>query len=193
MHQQVLAAGISPEFELVEWLRQQVDRPICVRPDLVLKRTPAGRLLPLALASAAFNGAELPVMLADRGAGEAALGSTVVAWRTEPWEVRRRGLPHFRKRAEFFDADKVGSWALLRHWRPGDRFQPSGFSAPAKLQDLFVNQGIPRCRRRELLIATTATGEIFWVEDLRISERFKLDTSTMRRLIWRWRGGSRRA
>jgi tRNA(Ile)-lysidine synthase len=87
---------------------------------------------------------------------------------------------------ESFDADKVGPEILLRHWHVGDRFQPIGMSSPVKLQDWFTNQKIPRERRRELVMATTATGEIFWVEGLRISEKFKLDPQTKRRLVWRW-------
>jgi hypothetical protein len=54
------------------------------------------------------------------------------------------------------------------------------------LQDLFVNAKIPADRRRTLVLATTAAGEIFWVEGLRIGERFKLTPETTRRLVWRW-------
>ena len=56
-----------------------------------------------------------------------------------------------------------------------------------KLQDLFVNQKIPQPRRHELAIATTGTGEIFWVEGFRISEGFKLSGTTRRRLKWEWK------
>jgi hypothetical protein len=35
-------------------------------------------------------------------------------------------------------------------------------------------------------VATTAGGEVFWVEGLRISENFKLTPQTKRRLIWHW-------
>ena len=75
----------------------------------------------------------------------------------------------------------------MRHWRPGDRFQPIGMGAPVKLQDLFTNAKIPSERRRELLVAETRRGEIFWVEGLRMGEQFKLDKRTRRYLIWRWR------
>jgi tRNA(Ile)-lysidine synthetase-like protein len=88
--------------------------------------------------------------------------------------------------SEWFDADRVGSSVILRHWRPGDRFQPSGLAAPAKLQDLFVNARIPRARRQRLTVATTRGGEIWWVEGLRIGERFKLCPETTRRLWWSW-------
>jgi hypothetical protein len=32
----------------------------------------------------------------------------------------------------------------------------------------------------------TRHGEIFWVEGLRMGERFKLTPRTRRRLVWRW-------
>jgi tRNA(Ile)-lysidine synthase len=76
---------------------------------------------------------------------------------------------------------------VLRHWQPGDRFQPIGMFAAVKLQDWFTNQKILRARRRQLIVATTAAGEIFWVEDQRIGERFKLTAATQRRLNWHWR------
>jgi tRNA(Ile)-lysidine synthase len=74
----------------------------------------------------------------------------------------------------------------LRHWRPGDRFQPIGMAGGVKLQDLFTNRKIPRAERHRLVVATTAAGELFWVEGLRMAERFKLDKSTARRLQWCW-------
>ena len=56
-----------------------------------------------------------------------------------------------------------------------------------KLQDLFTNLKVPAGRRRELMVATTAAGELFWVEEVRIAERFKLSKGTIRRLHWRWK------
>jgi len=90
---------------------------------------------------------------------------------------------------EFFDAERVGAKVVLRHWRPGDRFQPIGMKTAVKLQDWFTNQKIPATRRRELLLATTTAGEIFWVEGQRIGEAFKLTTATRKVLVWRWSVG----
>jgi len=87
---------------------------------------------------------------------------------------------------EVFDADRVGKRVILRHWQPGDRFQPIGMDRALKLQDLFVNQKVPRAKRHTLVVATTAAGDIFWVEGLRIADPFKLTTGTKRRLLWRW-------
>jgi tRNA(Ile)-lysidine synthase len=79
---------------------------------------------------------------------------------------------------------------LLRHWRAGDRFWPIGLGCPAKVQDLFTNQRVPREERRSRVIAEAAGGEVFWVEGLRIGERFKLTPRTRRVLELRWRRGS---
>ena len=76
---------------------------------------------------------------------------------------------------EVFDADKIGGEIVLRHWQPGDRFQPIGLKSAVKLQDLFVNAKVPSLRRRELVLAATRAGQIFWVEGLRIGEQFKRD------------------
>jgi hypothetical protein len=58
---------------------------------------------------------------------------------------------------------------------------------PVKLQDLFTNAKITRAQRHNLVVALASDGGIFWVEGLRISERYKLTKSTIRCLQWRWR------
>jgi hypothetical protein len=57
---------------------------------------------------------------------------------------------------------------------------------PVKLQDLFTNARIPTGERRQRVVAEAESGTIFWVQGLRIGERFKLDTGTQRRLKWCW-------
>jgi tRNA(Ile)-lysidine synthase len=103
-----------------------------------------------------------------------------LSWKQASKIVRRAGREHF-------DADAVGAHVIVRHWREGDRFQPIGMPAAVKLQDLFANAKVPRAERHQRAIATTANGEIFWVEGLRISERFKLRPDTRRVLEWKWR------
>ena len=76
---------------------------------------------------------------------------------------------------EYFDADKVGAPIWLRCWQPGDRFQPIGTGSARKLQDLFTNLKVPRAERQRRVVAATRQGELFWVEGLRMAEKFKLD------------------
>lgn len=184
---QLLRMGISPDHGLIERLRLGPGKPVTIRPHWIVERTAAGRVSGCRPGSADFSSEPGETALDLRsGEGEVAFGGLRVCW--EVRAGRRRGMPRFGPGREWFDADKVGATAMLRFWRPGDRFQPIGAGQPVKLQDLFVNRKIPRDQRHQLVVATTAAGEIFWVEGLRMAERFKLDKGTKRRLKWRWYG-----
>ena len=180
---QLTDLGVTPDFELIEQLRESPGRFASVSSSLSIARDAHGKLGCKKHVPGGFNANELSVNLADR-AGDAEFDGAHFGWRLEAGAKFTR--PHSPKACEFFDADKVGGKIMLRHWRPGDRFQPIGLRSPVKLQDLFTNRKIPRARRRELIVAAAENGEIFWAEDLRISENFKITPQTKRRLVWRW-------
>jgi len=131
----------------------------------------------------AFRPDSMPVVLTER-AGEIYFAGARISWQVDSKRGLRR--PRNPEGCEFFDADRVGSPILLRHWQPGDRFQPIGMPCPVKLQDFFTNHKVPFERRRRLILAVTAASEVFWVEGMRISERFKLSNRTIHRLQWCW-------
>jgi len=180
---QLAGLGVPAEFELIEALRQSAGRFVSVGPALFISRNAAGSVKLQTQQPFEFKANKLTVNLADR-AGEVDFAGARFRWDFEGVKNRAR----FSKRTgrEFFDADKVGKQITLRHWRPGDRFQPIGMTSAPKLQDWFVNQQIPRLRRRQLVVAAAETGGIFWIEGLRIGENFKLTPQTKRRLIWHW-------
>jgi tRNA(Ile)-lysidine synthetase-like protein len=186
---QLADAGIMPDFELIESLRQSPDVFVSVGPKNSVVRDAGGKIVFRAETVSDFNGGELAVKLG--GAGELDFDGAKFHWSIRPQKTVRcprinsAGTP--AARCEFFDADKIGGEIILRHWRPGDRFRPIGMKSPVKLQDLFTNAKIPRDRRRGLILAAASGGGIFWVEGLRIGEDFKLTPETRRRLIWRWR------
>jgi len=181
---QLVGLGVVADFELVEQLRKTAGEQLSAGPGFFVLRDEAGRVGLRTQASASFNAAEAILKLAGR-AGGAVFDGLRLDWQRQ----NQAGSARPRRQAgrELFDADRVGGGIALRHWRPGDRFQPIGLASPVKLQDLFTNLKIPRVRRRELMVAAAADGEIFWVEGLRISENFKLTSRTKRRLVWRWR------
>jgi tRNA(Ile)-lysidine synthase len=115
--------------------------------------------------------------------GEIRIGDRAVQYRIRPWTKRSRIRP--AAGSEMFAAAAVGPVIILRHWRPGDRFQPLGFTGESKLQDIFVNRKVPATRRRGLLVATTGDHDIFWVESLPPGERFRVTDSTRRVLVWK--------
>lgn len=179
--------GVAPDFDLVERLRMASGQEITVQPRVVLARDANGRVHRRVLSSSRFQPERTPVEL-SRLEGHATFSHGTVAWKIEP---RRGAIPGRTKGAgasEMFDADRVGPRVILRHWQPGDRYQPIGMKAPVKLQDLFTNLKIPAGRRRKLALAETANGEIFWIEGLRIAETFKVTDQTARCLEWCWRG-----
>jgi tRNA(Ile)-lysidine synthase len=132
---------------------------------------------------AGFNSGSADLHMKSK-AGKIGFDGVEICWRVDSGKATAR--PGSAVGRESFDADKVGSEVRLRHWQPGDRFQPIGMASAVKLQDLFTNQKIPRATRRQLVLATTARGVVFWVEGMRISERFKLTRHTKHRLQWRW-------
>jgi tRNA(Ile)-lysidine synthase len=180
---QLLRLRVDPDFDVVEYLRLHVGQPTSAPGGASVQRDRQGVVRKGREATAPFRKGFLKVHLQGK-AGEFTFDSVNFAWKF----VARKGIKNLRSRLglECFDADKIGTAIYLRHWRPGDRFQPIGMSAAVKLQDLFVNQKVTRDRRRELIVATTHQGEIFWIEGLRISERFKLSPATIHRLQWRW-------
>jgi tRNA(Ile)-lysidine synthase len=183
---QLLRQGIKPHFELVEELRERSGPLVNVADGMYVCRGANGEVKTRAPKEAPFDDkAELEANLSE-GSGSLNLTGTRIDWELKKRVPRNPGALHPVEGCEIFDADRVGGTVKLRHWRAGDRFQPIGMPEPVKLQDLFVNAKIRRGERHRLLVGVTASGEIFWVEGLRISERFKLDARTKRELWWNW-------
>jgi tRNA(Ile)-lysidine synthase len=209
---QLLGLGIAPDFESVEKLRNHPETSVSLakpepfqkpgrpprrsatsqtaEPKPVLERMAScqvirdtkGGLRLRTLPNSDFSAVEQSLQLTG-GQGETLFSGVKLQWEIQPTRGAKLSA---RRCTEAFDADQVGSAVVLRHWRPGDRFQPIGMKKTVKLQDLFTNEKVNRQKRHELIIAQTVQGEVFWVEGLRIAERFKLTNRTIRRLKWRW-------
>ena len=107
------------------------------------------------------------------------------------FEKVKGGLDKFtelgkKNNREVFDAVSIGPHIILRHWIPGDRFQPIGQTGKKKLQDLFVNQKIPLPERHRRVIGESDDGSLFWVNGLRIADPFKVKESTTELLLFHW-------
>jgi tRNA(Ile)-lysidine synthase len=186
IQQELIRHELPSDFELVETLRGGEATWISVGPGLAVCRDAAGSLRLRRSNPLKFNRTRLAVKLSGT-TGTVSFDGRRFQWRlgsARPFD-RRAPRP---TQTENFDADKVGGQILLRHWRPGDRYQPIGMPVPVKLQDLFVNAKVPASLRRRLVLATTKTGHIFWVETLRIADPFKITPQTRRQLTWRQPG-----
>ncbi|HZL77387.1 MAG TPA: tRNA lysidine(34) synthetase TilS, partial [Candidatus Limnocylindrales bacterium] len=180
---QLTELGVAPDFDLIEQLRGPAGKFVSVSSNLSVARDAAGKLGCKETTAIGFKAGELKLKPPGR-AGRADFGGRKFRWRISPQDKFIR--PQRQAGGEVFDADAVGGEIVLRHWRAGDRFQPIGLKSAVKLQDLFVNAKLPAARRRALVLATTADGEIFWVEGLRLGEQFKLTAGTRRKLDWNW-------
>ena len=188
VQRQLFAMDVESSFDLVEGLRLEPGRVIEVAPGKRLQRNTDGQVeLAASAAEPEFSLARREVSLVGQA------GETEFAGLKIHWERLAGGLGKWRElgqaeNREVFDAEMLGQAITLRHWQPGDRFQPIGQAATAKLQDLFVNKNIPKAERRQLVVAEAADGRLFWVQKLRIADGSKVTGSTRELLLFSWRG-----
>ncbi|MHB9133272.1 MAG: tRNA lysidine(34) synthetase TilS [Armatimonadota bacterium] len=85
------------------------------------------------------------------------------------------------------DAAALQGPLTVRSWRPGDRYRPFGAPGTRKLQDIFVDAGVPRRLRSRIPVILDANG-IVWLAGFRIADRVKsLPTTTQYlRMIIEW-------
>lgn len=168
------------DSQVIERLRASVGTIINTPGDQFASRDETGQVRIEVVTKAEFQATTHPLKL-NGASGRHRFGSIQVVWSLK----RRFRRTEFPAGQEMFDAATIGGKVLLRHWQPGDRFQPIGMKRPVKLQNLFTNARVPAAERRQRVLATTATGEIFWVQGLRIGERFKLTSASKTCLVWR--------
>ena len=183
LREQLWDLGEEAEFELIERLRLGTAR-VSADSAGTLRRLSRGEVVRETSAPAAFSGDETSLSLKGRS-GQTKFAGVELAWTID----REAAAPSPKSKLpghEVFDARSVGGRIRLRHWQPGDRFQPLGLPKATKLQDLLVNRKVPVGKRRHLLLAATDAGEIFWVEGLPPGDRFKVTPNTRRRLVWTW-------
>lgn len=180
LQKKITDLGFAVDFKLIEQLRCKAGVQANLWPEITVQRTETGDVILKSKGKPEFNLDELAVNLLGR-VGEITFAGIKFTWQKVKGGKREAGV--FR---ECFDADKIGGRVVFRHWRAGDRFQPIGMKSAKKLQDLFVNAKIPRERRRHLVLVAAENGEIFWVEGLRISEKFKVEPQTKNQFVWRW-------
>lgn len=193
---QLLQLGLSADFELIEQLRSLPNQPVCVplssqnasritQQPVAIQRDASGILHIRSNAEPNFTSSTLQLQLRT-AKGEISFENVHIQWAAVKIATGTFRAPLQSVNCEIFDAAKVGKDVTLRHWQPGDRFQPIGMEKALKLQDFFMNHKVPRSKRHELIVGTTIAGDIFWVEGLRIGECFKLDKKSVHGLKWCW-------
>ncbi len=97
--------------------------------------------------------------------------------------LRRSRTPLLVSHA-FIDYNKVDLPLGVRPWRPGDRMRPLGLAGQKKVQDLFVDEKVPRLRRDKIPLIVS-NDRIVWIAGLRIDDDYRVDAATQRILhLW---------
>ena len=71
-------------------------------------------------------------------------------------------------------ASLVGDAVTVRNRRPGDRIKPIGGSGRKKVQDLLVDQKVPRDKRDRVPVVVGADGRVVWVVGVAMADEFRV-------------------
>ncbi len=181
---QLLQGKFDPGFDVVDRLLANPDEPITVEEGKRLLLTSEGLMAVAPELDDGFDGKESDINVSGRWQ-RVEFGRRLIRYRRIA-RARATGGKSRKIGFESFDADRLGSKLILRHWQPGDRYCPIGMQHSVKLQDCFVNAKVPRNERRARIVAETEGGDIFWVEGLRIADAYKIRPSTKTILEWNW-------
>jgi tRNA(Ile)-lysidine synthase len=85
------------------------------------------------------------------------------------------------------DTDKLQFPLKLRNWKIGDRFHPLGMSGSKKVSDFLINQKVALPDKHSVMVIES-NGEIAWIVNHRIDNRFKVTTETRKVLQIEYHG-----
>lgn len=80
----------------------------------------------------------------------------------------------------FFDYDKIELPLKIRKPMFGEKFKPLGLKKEKKIQDFFVDSGIPKSVRWNLPVLLDKKDDILWIVGVRISNDYKVTNLTNR-------------
>jgi len=83
----------------------------------------------------------------------------------------------YNEGAGWIDWERVSGELELRNWRPGDQYQPAGFSAEKKIKTLFQEARIPLWERRHWPVLTERSN-ILWARRFGPAARWAADSDT---------------
>lgn len=87
----------------------------------------------------------------------------------------------------FIDYDRIIFPLQVRTFRPGDRIQPLGMKGMKKVKSLFIDEKVPRGKRRQIPLLVDRDS-VLWVPGIHVSERVKITDLTEKvvkiEIIW---------
>jgi tRNA(Ile)-lysidine synthase len=110
--------------------------------------------------------------------GETAIAGTSLRVIAQITDARGGKVDGNRWHADL-DFDVTGPVLFVRRRQEGDTIRPLGLNGEKKLQDLLVDQKVPR-QKRDAVPVVVSPDSIVWVAGVRIDERYKVTSSTTR-------------
>lgn len=78
------------------------------------------------------------------------------------------------------DYDKLVFPLKVRSWQEGDNFQPLGMEGKKKVSDFLIQKKINLFDKREVPIWLNGNGEIIWIANYQIDNRYKITENTQK-------------
>lgn len=94
-------------------------------------------------------------------------------------EFKKKVKFNNQRNTEYISGDFLQNEFILRTWCPGDKFTPLGMRGEKKIADFLAEQKIPNEIKKNQFVLIN-NGEIVWVVNHRINEKFKILNSTKR-------------
>lgn len=86
--------------------------------------------------------------------------------------------PH--KNIAQLDYDKLIFPLQIRSWQQGDTFQPLGMKGKKKISDFFIGKKINIFDKKNVPIWVNGNGDILWISNYRIDDRYKITENTQK-------------
>lgn len=107
------------------------------------------------------------------------------AYTYDPWEISCsiHEVEEFKKNADptevFLDLDLIQLPLTVRTWESGDSFRPLGLHGHKKISDFLIDQKVPLIEKPAVMVMESA-GQICWLVNHRLDDRFKVSEKTTR-------------
>ncbi len=81
---------------------------------------------------------------------------------------------------EYFDFNLVPNILTIRNWESGDEFSPIGMKGKMKISDFLSNEKVAVLDKPNVLVLSINSGDVLWVCQKRINDKFKITDKTKR-------------
>jgi tRNA(Ile)-lysidine synthase len=110
----------------------------------------------------------------------------IILLETQKIEISHSRLPYFEASLNkaFVDAEQLIFPLVIRFWQDGDRFMPFGMKQSKKISDFLIGQKVPLPNKSKIPLLINGNGEIIWVAGLRQDNRYKVNTTTKKVVIF---------